>query len=74
MNATPPGWTRYQPTKSAKRGDHILYNDGRPGHTNVKAEILSIDGDSMTVQFEDRADTTRIHFSDRQWMDDLTFL
>jgi hypothetical protein len=73
-NDTPPGWIRYQPSKSAKPGDHILYNDERPGHTNVKAEILSVDGDGMTVQFEDRADTTRINFQDRQWMDHLTFL
>lgn len=52
-----------------KRGGRIVYNDGRPGHTDVFATVLVVDAKGMTVQFEDRADTTRIAFSDRGWMD-----
>ena len=47
----------------------ILYNDGRPGHSGVAATVLAVDGKAMTVQFEDRADTSRILFSDKAWMD-----
>lgn len=50
-------------------GDVISYNDGRPGHQDVRAVVLSVDRIGMVVQFEDRADTTRISFSDRSWMD-----
>jgi hypothetical protein len=28
-----------------------------------------VDAEGMTVQFEDRADTTYIRFTDRRWMD-----
>ena len=52
-----------------KKGSRIVYNDGRPGHTGVIAEVLAVDAKGMTVQFEDRADTTRIAFSDKGWMD-----
>lgn len=52
-----------------KQGGRIVYNDGRPGHTDVFATVLALDAKGMTVQFEDRADTTRIAFSDRGWMD-----
>jgi hypothetical protein len=52
-----------------KPGGRILYNDNRPGHTKAMATVLSVDGKGMTVQFEDRADTTRIGFSDRGWVD-----
>jgi hypothetical protein len=31
--------------------------------------VLAVDAKGMTVQFEDRADMTRIAFSDRAWMD-----
>ncbi len=47
----------------------IVYNDGRPGHSGIFADVLSVDPKGMTVQFEDRADITRIAFSDRAWMD-----
>jgi len=30
--------------------------------------MLAVDAKGMTVQFHDRADTTRIAFSDRGWM------
>ena len=53
-----------------KAGDRIRYDDGRPGH-RVGAVVLDVVGDwqGMTVQFDDRADTTYIQFSDRKWMD-----
>jgi hypothetical protein len=52
-----------------KKGGRIVYNDGRPGHKGVLATVLVVDTKGMTVQFEDRADTSRIAFSDRGWMD-----
>jgi len=52
-----------------KRGGRIVYNDGRPGHKGVMATVLAVDSKGMTVQFEDRADTSRIAFSDTAWMD-----
>lgn len=51
-----------------KKGGRIIYNDGRPGHSGVLATVLALDTKGMTVQFDDRADTTRIAFSDRGWM------
>lgn len=56
-------------TDQIKKGGRIVYNDGRPGHNDVFAAVLAVDAKGMTVQFEDRADTTRIAFSDRGWMD-----
>lgn len=52
-----------------KKGGRISYNDGRPGHQGVEATVLAVDERGMTVQFEDRADTTRILFSDARWID-----
>jgi hypothetical protein len=52
-----------------KKGGRIVYNDGRPGHVRVLATVLAVDKKGMTVQFEDRADTSHIVFSDREWMD-----
>ena len=54
-----------------KIGDRLTYDDGRPGHQGVQATVLSADADGMTVQFEDRADTTYIRFADRAWMDHI---
>jgi hypothetical protein len=53
-------------------GSRIIYNDGRPGHTDIVATVLEVDSAQMIVQFEDRADTTRIRFSDSNWMDHIT--
>jgi hypothetical protein len=53
-------------------GSRIIYNDGRPGHTDVVATVLEVDAAQMIVQFEDRADTTKIRFSDSTWMDHIT--
>ena len=50
-------------------GSHIIYNDGRKGHAGVRAVILEVDSKSMKVQFDDRADTTTIYFSEKAWMD-----
>ena len=52
-----------------KEGGRIIYNDGRPGHKGVLATVLAVDGKGMMVQFDDRADTSRIAFSDKGWMD-----
>lgn len=52
-----------------KPGSRIIYNDGRAGHSGVFADVLSVDSNGMMVQFEDRADRTRINFSDSAWMD-----
>ncbi|MEI8289742.1 MAG: hypothetical protein WCH99_09730 [Verrucomicrobiota bacterium] len=52
-----------------KTGGRIVYNDGRPGHAGVMATVVAVDGKGMTVQFDDRADTSRIAFSDKGWMD-----
>ena len=52
-----------------KPGGRIVYNDGRPGHKGVQATVVEVDAKGMTVQFEDRADTSRIAFSDRAWME-----
>jgi hypothetical protein len=52
-----------------KPGSRISYDDGRPGHEGVEATVLAVDGQGMTVQFEDRADTTRVLFSEPRWMD-----
>lgn len=49
-------------------GKEIVYNDGREGHKDVKATILEADNNKMVVQFEDRADTTTILFSEKLWM------
>ena len=51
-----------------KKGGRIAYNDGRPGHTGVLATVMATDSKGMTVQFDDRADTNYIAFSDRGWM------
>jgi len=52
-----------------KHGSRIVYNDGRPGHINALATVLEVDAKGMTVQFDDRADTDRIAFKDKAWMD-----
>ncbi len=52
-----------------KPGSRIVYNDGRAGHSGTFADVLSVDANGMMVQFEDRADRTRINFSDCAWMD-----
>ena len=52
-----------------KPGSRIVYNDGRARHSGIFADVLSVDSNGMMVQFEDRADGTRINFSDRAWMD-----
>lgn len=52
-----------------KPGSRIVYNDGRPEHAGILADVLSVNTKGMVVQFEDRADITRISFSDPAWMD-----
>lgn len=54
---------------TVKEGARIVYNDGRPGHTDVFATVLVVKTDGMIVQFDDRAESTSIRFSDRGWMD-----
>ncbi len=53
-----------------KKGCRISYDDGRPGHQGVQATVLEVmEGHGMLVQFDDRADTTYILFSEPRWMD-----
>ncbi len=52
-------------------GSRVAYNDGRLRHSGVLATVLQVDSDGMTVQFDDRADTTYIAFTDRRWMNYL---
>ncbi len=52
-----------------KSGSRIVYNDGRAAHSGVFADVLLVDAKGIMVQFEDRADRTRINFTDRAWMD-----
>ena len=53
--------------KSLKTGDILVYDDGRAGHRDVKAVVLSNEKNSLIVQFEDRADTTSIKHDDVGW-------
>ena len=57
-----------------KPSSRTVYNDGRPEHAGILADVLSVDTEGMVVQFEDRADITRIAFSDRAWMDFIELL
>lgn len=52
-----------------RKGGRVVYNDGRPGHSGVSATVLAVDKKGMTVQFDDRADTNYIKFTDKGWMD-----
>jgi hypothetical protein len=53
-----------------REGCRISYDDGRPGHQDVRAAVLEVaEGHGMLVQFDDRADTTYILFSDSRWME-----
>jgi hypothetical protein len=52
-----------------RAGSRISYDDGRPGHEGVEATVLAVDERGMTVQFDDRADTTYVPFTERRWMD-----
>ena len=54
-------------------GQHLIYDDGRPGHSNSRAEILEVTSRSMLVQFENRASPTLIYFDDPEWMDYINF-
>jgi hypothetical protein len=60
------------PADQFTKGTILIYNDGRPGHTSASATVLETDAKSMIVQFDDRADTTKIAFSDHHWMDHIT--
>ena len=61
-------------TKVVKRGSRISYNDGRQMHRGVNATVLAVDDRGMTVQFDDRADTNYILFSDSNWMDFISLV
>lgn len=54
-------------------GQTITYDDGRPGHRNVKATVLATTSNGFIAQFEDRADTDTIRWSDAEWMDYIRF-
>lgn len=57
---------------NVKAGDTIIYDDGRAGHRDARAVVLSITDSGMVVQFSDRADTTSIAFYDKAWMQYIT--
>jgi len=65
---------KLNPVPLIKKVGRIAYNDGRPGHQGVQATVLQVDRVGMTVQFNDRADTSYIRFSDRAWMDFITLV
>jgi hypothetical protein len=50
------------------KGSRISYDDGQPDHDGVLATVLAVDGRGMTVQFDDRANTTYIPFAESRWM------
>jgi len=54
-----------------KAGDILIYNDGREGHQDVKAEVLTLGKDFIIVQFVDRADTTNYLSQRKAWTDYL---
>jgi len=52
-----------------KKGCRISYDDGRPGHQDVRATVLEVTvGHGMLVQFDDRASTTYVMFAEPRWM------
>ena len=68
------GVTKPKPIEQIpEAGQHLIYDDGRPGHTNLGAEILEVTSRSMLVQFENHASPTLISFDDPEWMDYITF-
>ena len=52
-------------------GQTIIYNDGRDGHRDIRAEVLYADSRMMQVQFADRMSLTTIYYSEREWMDHI---
>lgn len=55
-------------------GDRLEYADGREGNgARALCTVLDVDAIGMVVQFDDRADTTRIVFADAYWMRFMRF-
>lgn len=54
-------------------GQTLIYDDGRPGHRNVKATVVALTDNGFVAQFEDRADTTSIRWDDSEWMRHIRF-
>lgn len=54
-----------------KAGDILLYNDGREGHQDVKAEVITSGDNFVVVQFVDRAESTTIYHHEKAWTDYL---
>jgi len=48
-----------------REGSRIAYDDGRG---EAQATVLTVEHWGMHVQFDDRADTTTIRFTDIAWM------
>ncbi len=57
---------------TVKPGMVLVYDDGRPGHSVVRCDVINVHDFGMLVQFEDLADNTSIRFTDSAWMDYLT--
>lgn len=51
----------------------IVFDDGQPLH-RAYAVVLESDETGLTVQFSDRASTTRIQFTDTRWTNYLTVI
>lgn len=66
-----PTTTTDKPSAEMQPGEFVIYNDGREGHIDVRAVVLSVDSQGMMVSFEDRADVTRIQFNQPAWMNFL---
>ena len=54
-------------------GQRFSYDDGRPGHRSVKAEVIGLTPNGFIAQFEDRADTTAIRWDEDQWVRYIRF-
>jgi len=50
-----------------KPGETLTYDDGREQHRGKRCTVLQCGEHSMLVQFEDRADTTTIAWTDTGW-------
>jgi len=59
--------------KPVRIGQTLTYDDGRPNHQNVKATVVALTSNGFIAQFEDRADTTSIHWDQSEWIDHIRF-
>ncbi len=55
-------------------GDTVIYNDGRPGHVDVRGKVVEVSPKQIfvIVQFEDRANPTLVAVDSHEWMNHMT--